>query len=797
MQLIGMELTNYRKYGLAEIAFPDGLVGIMGPNGAGKSTLMEAIAWALYGNPAARTQKEEIKRQGASDREPCRVLLHLRFAGDEYLIARELKGKELVTDAVVSVNRNEVARGAQACSAYVANMLGLDREAFFTSFFARQKELNSLSELSPGARKDLIIHMLGIDAVDRAVDAARQKLRDIRTRLSTLRESIPDREALSRELKETRTNFVRAEKDYASLLVAKKDQEKVLERAKREFREQEAKRERHLLLAQELKLKRGELKLSEDVSRERLKEIGKLKEAQERLERIEPVVCEYEALRERLDELVGLQSKSQLLAELVKRKEELSKKQEEYESRARKLRERSRLLDHALEKAEATDKKLEQMEKEIERKRDQCSEEQSSLLAWQREEQKILSELKQMALLGKDKECPRCRRPLGKDFLEMKSHLERERAAVTSSQEESRSKFTQQNDELRILQEKRNLLKTKQKELEEKEHERRFLTREMEQTCSHLKETIQELSQVIEQIGDLGEIEYHPSVHQELKDRFKEVSQVRDRSLRIKASVQRLPELETQLCRLSDKIKALQKEIVSLKEQEESLSFSPAFYQESKKESEREQEQHHQIELSLRDNSHQCHLLELRVAALRKELENCIRSEQEVSQLIVEQQYLDKLGSIFQDFRKCLIGRIRPALAQKASDLLSELTDGKYSKMELNEDYEIFIFEQGERFSLERFSGGEKDLANLCLRLAISYLVSENAGSELGFIVLDEVFGSQDPQRKANIITALSRLNPRFRQIFLITHIDDVKDSMEHIITVHEGEDQISYAQLQ
>ena len=34
--------------------FETGITGIIGPNGSGKSTILEAIAWALYGMPAAR-----------------------------------------------------------------------------------------------------------------------------------------------------------------------------------------------------------------------------------------------------------------------------------------------------------------------------------------------------------------------------------------------------------------------------------------------------------------------------------------------------------------------------------------------------------------------------------------------------------------------------------------------------------------------------------------------------------------------------------------------------------------------
>ena len=95
-------------------------------------------------------------------------------------------------------------------------------------------------------------------------------------------------------------------------------------------------------------------------------------------------------------------------------------------------------------------------------------------------------------------------------------------------------------------------------------------------------------------------------------------------------------------------------------------------------------------------------------------------------------------------------------------------------------------------YDIERFSGGAEDLANLCIRLAISEVITEKAGSIFNFIILDEIFGSQDNTRKQNIIKALSKFSTKFRQIFLITHVEEIKNSMENAITVYQEENGIS-----
>jgi exonuclease SbcC len=83
------------------------------------------------------------------------------------------------------------------------------------------------------------------------------------------------------------------------------------------------------------------------------------------------------------------------------------------------------------------------------------------------------------------------------------------------------------------------------------------------------------------------------------------------------------------------------------------------------------------------------------------------------------------------------------------------------------------------------------------LRLAISEVITERAGGIFNFIILDEIFGSQDIFRRQNIMKALNSLSSKFRQIFLITHIDDLKNDVENIIFVNENEDGTSSIKIE
>ena len=85
-------------------------------------------------------------------------------------------------------------------------------------------------------------------------------------------------------------------------------------------------------------------------------------------------------------------------------------------------------------------------------------------------------------------------------------------------------------------------------------------------------------------------------------------------------------------------------------------------------------------------------------------------------------------------------------------------------------------------------SGGEEDLLDLCLRLALSSLITERAGHHLSFLILDEVFGSLDEGRRFNVLTLLEKLQNRFDQILLITHLEDIKDGVNNLLQINYDE---------
>jgi exonuclease SbcC len=147
----------------------------------------------------------------------------------------------------------------------------------------------------------------------------------------------------------------------------------------------------------------------------------------------------------------------------------------------------------------------------------------------------------------------------------------------------------------------------------------------------------------------------------------------------------------------------------------------------------------------------------------------------------------DELDRAYTDLRTDLNVQLRPEMSELASAFLTEITDARYEELELDDSYNLTVLEDGVPKPV--ISGGEQDIANLCLRLAISQMIAERAGQSFSLLILDEVFGSLDELRRQNVVELLRGLQDRFEQVILITHIEAVREGLDRVINVRYDEE--------
>jgi len=165
---------------------------------------------------------------------------------------------------------------------------------------------------------------------------------------------------------------------------------------------------------------------------------------------------------------------------------------------------------------------------------------------------------------------------------------------------------------------------------------------------------------------------------------------------------------------------------------------------------------------------------------LRQEERN--QRERAAAETATELALHQELDRALTDLREDLNSTLRPTLSDLASHFLRDLTDARYTDLELDEEYTATLVDDGDPKAV--ISGGEEDVSNLALRLAISQMIADRAGQPLSLLVFDEIFGSLDDERRRAVIDLLRSLADRFPQVILITHIDSLSEGFDRVVRV-------------
>ncbi|MHC1610896.1 MAG: AAA family ATPase [Candidatus Methanospirareceae archaeon] len=803
MLLKTLALKNYRKYKDAYIEFPDGVTGIIGLNGVGKTSLIEAIGWALFGHYAARTRKELIKREGASPHEPCSVALEFELEGDGYCVVREMVGKNLVPKASLKINGRLITKNSDDVTAVITEKIGMDYLSFFTSVFARQKELNALSIMKAGERKKLVLRMLGIERIDKSIQAIREDKRSKEKRIEGIKAATVDKEGrkkidlLSRkkeELERTKEGLLPAINEIEATTRIK---EKEVEVAREELEIATRNYEEYVALSGKLSERRSDLENARRRREEKEKELADLLVKKKRLDAIADKETRYFQFREKKEQLDALREKYRRKLELVKREEKTALELRKREEKIRNLKQRRAELEGIEEEVNGVKRGIEAVQRQKERIHASLGAFKSQIVESKKEIEERTRKRKRIEELGSEGECPLCERRLGSHYEWLLTKLGEELEAKRKDLLTVLKEYKQKKEELASLEDEEELLIKEDKELEKRLVEKRAVDTQIAHEERELERWKTELELIKADLTPIIAVEFDANAYKDVISTLNNLEVVYREILGLRGEIERIGDVRSDIQKLRDLERRTSEAIAVLERQIEELAFDKRDYDEKKANYDRKKEELAESRLNL--------------LAKRNEFENVCREMERVIEDIEEQRrllaekekeereilYLSVLEKLMNEFKVYMVGRIRPMLSDYASEILRRLTDGKYSAMELDENYDIFIYDEGRPYELNRFSGGEEDLANLSLRLAISAVVTERSAIQTNFIILDEIFGSQDAFRKRNIIQALNGLSKKFRQIFLITHIEDVRDYMEYVLRVTEDEEGVSWVRME
>ena len=182
------------------------MIGICGPNGAGKSSIIEALTFALFGK-CTSTERKELGNEAIirDNQDEAFVSLTFEKDGQEYTVERTVRKKGNGT-ATLTSNGKTVQAGAATVTAMVQSIVGMDYETFVSSTIIRQDEMDKISDLRPGDRKDILSKIFGLELYDKLRKTTHEKLSIAKTEVEAA-------ELLSKHLRPLVSNEVKTRKD--------------------------------------------------------------------------------------------------------------------------------------------------------------------------------------------------------------------------------------------------------------------------------------------------------------------------------------------------------------------------------------------------------------------------------------------------------------------------------------------------------------------------------------------------------------------------------------------------------
>jgi len=785
MRLNLLKIKNFRVIKSFDLNFTDKVIGIVGPNGAGKSSIIEAISWALYGNQASRTGKDGIKSVFAGRDDDCLVTLDFTIRNEKYRITRRLAGRNGRVE--VELNREQTSEtvGVTDTRRYIEELIGLDWKGFCTSFLARQQELNALSDLQPFKRRDYLAGMLGIDRLDKAVQKVKEDTRLNAEKVIFLDRKLAESEQLTKRIEELISEIKTLAGQVSSAYSLYNEIKEVFEKTSGDFQNVQKVRSEWQGISARIDAVKTTLENLKDHLVKLEKERDELEAAQKegdslkvKIARLAVVNEEIEKLKEARNRVVRRDEIKTEIDDLNSQKKTIDEELAENQKKLTRLNSQLETLPPDIEdRLKTSDNKLNQA-------REEYTQKDADKKALLKELERLEKQFSAINEFGPDSVCDRCLRPLGDDLEEIKKHLNREKTELTEQLKQLETELEKKEKTGKILKETSRDLSEKSKERYKISVERDNLAKGLEEKKQNLKTITERLLKQKQQLESLTGFLFDENKFGQLNLEQKELEKTKTTFDRLQGSLQRIPAVTEDLQKTGGKVEAIEKELKELNTRQAELDFSEEkyLYLETKyRENQKKTEEAKDNYTNLRNKNE---LNEKELESKREQMAGLEKTARELEECRSGQYYGQKLGSLFSEFRNYLIVRIKPTLAEISSQLIKEMTSEKYSLIDLDDQYNLKLMDSGQYYDIERFSGGEKDLANLCLRLAISQALTESAGLERSFVILDEVFGSQDNDRRDLIIDALGNLKRYFPQMILVTHIEEIKNRVEELIVV-------------
>lgn len=734
-----------------------GITAISGKNGSGKSTIVDAFAWALYGTKANKVKNKMLIREGVDpNKERVAATVYIVMNKIEYKIERKILSDSGATDCNVygrTVNSNALftqlaGPAISSAEAYIRQILKMDEKGFLTSILIQQKQVDQIVSASPKERGEVIEKLTGISSISNAIRIANDKAKTFQKAanlitpedLPTIIAEAKNRVKETKQLEEVINRH--SEEGIGQRNLVEQLTSKVNEETKKYEEANEIKESININKAQ-IKILSAELDNNIKIVKAYKKNnnstiISDPKELEKKYMDIVNTINSYNNKISNLNNTINnLNNENSSILELLSNNNfTLS------EDNKDKIKD---TLTSELSKVTAD---RETLSKTI---NDNTSDTQM-LLAEEKQSNKALKTIDTGL-----HECPVCKRPIDNPA-ELQNEIKNEIKKIKVQIKDKKQLIKDDTEQLNLLDEKINLLNT-------------LLNDKLSIYASNLisiSKANEEKQQYEEKLIDL-------------KVKGNVANKVYKEALNAQSNKQALDNAKKRVLELDKKVSdiyVLNKNIESKLNSLQYLSKSElnALQREL---NDKTKGLNNKI-IEVRTEKERYNYLRQQVNDLKEKYTKAVDANKKYTQIMTNLQIATVAASLMSQFKSNRIKYSIPTLEMYASTILVKFTDGKFSKLKLDEKFKTSVVtSDGHERPINQLSGGELSAAAIALRLGISMLLN---GNERNVLIFDEVLVSMDEVRARQIIETISSITNC--QVIFIAHNSDINTVADTIVKV-------------
>ncbi len=839
-----LTLKNFMCYQDVTVDFAGlHLTCLSGSNGSGKSALLAGITWALWGKARDKVADDDLVGSGAIDmsadfafqlgRQQYKVLrTHTRKFNSRTTISLQIFDEP--TNSWRSLNE----RGVRETQSRIIEILHMDYETFINSAFLVQGRADEFTRKAPGERKNVLANILGLDYYDKLQEKAKREF-------AACNEQVKEADGWLARLDQELATLPALEQNFDAATSRLLDLDEQLEgrsagfeQLRRRFETLEGKHEELVALAQAIHHLQAEREAAESQLRGYEQ---RLTAARETLRNRDAVQRGYTDLRRVQDEVEAgsdLQSRyADLSRQLQQTEFDLANERKELERDLKSAHERANEVERKAASIGRLTQELEQQQQLLadfelleqqQAAADQRRQELQRLLTEARTEIKTLKaemdrlrETVRLIKASDHQQCPVCGNALqAGDLDRIEQHyttegVSRKRAVTAHEQQvaEFESLIAQSEQEAnelsrriggrRLAEKQAAAAELRLREATDAGRQLADLTAQVDRLEQRLREKEYAQAARVAQArlqAAIAALGYDAAAYAALRAQLQGLRQYeaaydRLRKAEGEEQVAQLGYIQVQAERNNK-----QAAIAEREKNHQHLASQLSDYEARKSELERARYDlealRRQREMALREHTQMesaiSRLYDIRASRVEKVAERDAAAHERT----IYEELVTAFGK--KGVQAMIIESAIPELEDESNDLLGRMTDGKMQVKFITqrdtrrgdstvETLDLEVAHNGNYRSYELYSGGEAFRINFAIRIAMSKLLAHRAGARLQTLIIDEGFGTQDGDGRERVVQAIQAIKEDFECIFVITHIEELKESFPARIEVRAG----------